>query len=56
MTMAAVGTTTKLMCTVSGMVGMVTFSWFKDGRNLLEDDNYLIEIVVSVCCVNMLCV
>ena len=47
-TEAVVGTRVTLMCTVSGMVGNVTFSWFKDGRNLVEDDNYDTESIVSV--------
>jgi len=54
-TEAVVGTRATLMCTVSGMVGMVTFSWFKDGRNLVEDDSYNTEFTVSVRVSNCVC-
>ena len=43
-TKAVVGTRATLTCTVSGMVGMVTFLWFKDGRGLDEDNNYDINV------------
>jgi len=45
---AVVGTRATLICTVSGMVGMVTFSWFKDGRNLVEDNSFDTESFVRV--------